>query len=833
MIAHYLAVALAKFKKTPFTTAANVLTLALGLACFVAAYGVATYWRSADGYHANAERIFVVGQNAGEPGESAPDFVSTKSTPALARYLELDLPEVEMTARVMALTDSNEVAVAAGERRTFLHVASVDPEFLRMFDFDFLAGDARHALDDPQGVVLTESAAERLFGAEPALGQTVLVGGQVERTVTGVIASVRQPSFMGDGPDSVTRFDVLGSWSASFLGPMWDANEFWGMFGAYTFVKLTPQARPDRLEARLAELVERRVPLEQLQGRRMVLQAFPVNELTTRGLDNLLLQSSGLGLSTISVLLGLGVLTLTVAGLNYANLATAQSATRGKEIGMRKVLGAGRGQIMVLAWTEALVLTAAALAIALGVLALVAPAARATTGVDILYFLSSGVTPVGVLAALVLLTALAAGAYPALAVSRVRPVEALASGRSRSGPRLFARLLVGVQFASASFLQILVVVTQLQRAELERVVLDARGDPVILLGTIGTRIIGTDQETFRALLLQHPEIKSVAVTDHGPWGIGGINGLRLARTAEAGAEGVNGYFKHIGYDYFPTLNLEVLAGRVFEPGRDTAPVNLRELPNGQTPDIVIDRAFAERIGFPTPQAAIGQLVFVPENVLGGGRAAQAVRVIGVTETETTQLQPGMMGTMYLFSPASPSGGQYPLIRVARQDVAGAVAAINQVWDSLSPQTPARIRFFDELFEQSYRRYARVGQLFTLLAGAAFAIASIGLLGMAAHAVGRRRHEIGVRKVLGSTSLGIVRLLLVDFSKPILIANLLAWPLAYVAAEAYLASFAHRVTLTPAPFALSLAITLAIAWLAVIGEVLKAASVRPAEVLRQA
>jgi putative ABC transport system permease protein len=179
------------------------------------------------------------------------------------------------------------------------------------------------------------------------------------------------------------------------------------------------------------------------------------------------------------------------------------------------------------------------------------------------------------------------------------------------------------------------------------------------------------------------------------------------------------------------------------------------------------------------------------------------------------------------------GGQHPVVRISRDQASAAIAAITEVWDELAPTIPVNIRFFDELFERSFSTFARISAVFAVLAGGAFVIASIGLLGMAVHVTSLRRHEIGVRKVLGSTTLGVIRLLLIDFSKPVLVGNLLAWPLGYFAAQTYLAAFAARAPLTPAPFALSLALTLAIAWAAVIGEVLKAASVRPAEVLRHA
>jgi putative ABC transport system permease protein len=176
---------------------------------------------------------------------------------------------------------------------------------------------------------------------------------------------------------------------------------------------------------------------------------------------------------------------------------------------------------------------------------------------------------------------------------------------------------------------------------------------------------------------------------------------------------------------------------------------------------------------------------------------------------------------------------YPLVRIDRQNVSGALAAITRAWSQLSPNTPVDIQFFDDLFAQAYRQFNRISQLFILLASTAFAIASVGLLGIAVHVASRRRHEVAVRKTLGSSAGRVVRLLLADFSKPVIIGNLLAWPLGYLAAQSYLAAFASRIELTFAPFLLSAAITLLIAWAAVIGVVLRAASVRPAETLRHA
>jgi putative ABC transport system permease protein len=830
MLAHYLVVALAKFAKTPLTTAANVLTLALGLACFVAAYGIATYWRSADDYHAYAAQTFVIGQSFTPAGEQARPLSPVGNWIA-GRILDEDVPEIVETARALR---QGSVPVAADDAKLFLNAAIADPGFLRIFDLDFVAGDARRALDEPNSVVLTAEAARRLFGDAPALGQRLIVAGDEEGVVTGVIAPVRQPSFMGASADAPLPFDMLRHWSSSEQGAQLDGNIYWGAFTAYTFVRLPPSLSAEALNARLPDFVERRVPLNQRDGFDYVLEALPVGEITTRSLDNQLFAAGGGGLSAVSALLGLGVLTLVVACVNYASLATAQAAGRAKEVGMRKVLGAGRAHVMTQAWLEATLLVVVALATALGALALAAPVVRSGANVDLLHFMSRGVTPLCVLAGLAAAVALLAGAYPALVQSGVRPGIALRSGRARTAPAFVGRLLVGVQFASASFLLILVTVTQLQRAHLEAAALGPREDPIVILNDLMP--IGVDYGTLETSLTALPGVSSVSVVDKAPWDLNGFNPGTFARSPEAGAVTATAYIKSVGYDYFETLNIDVLAGRAFDRERDTTPTPTYayQAPGGQPFNVVVDAAYAARLGFATPEAAIDELIHA------NGATAPA-RIIGVTEPDTTRIpslttpdgEPLIAGAIYTFAPRANFGGQHPLVRIDRARVGETIAAITAAWDELAPTVPVSVRFFDDLFEASFRTFARVSQIFMLLAGAAFVIASIGLLGMAVHVTSRRRHEIGVRKVLGSTTLGIMRLLLIDFSRPILVANLLAWPLGYLAALTYLSAFAERAPLTPAPFALSLAITLAIAWAAVIGEVLKAASVRPAEVLRHA
>jgi putative ABC transport system permease protein len=825
VLAHYLAVALAKLAKAPFTTAANVLTLALGLACFIAAWGIATWWGGADTYHQKADRTVFIGQGVTRVGEGAIP-IGPASSPTLARYLKTDIPEVELAARIAPQSDT---AVAAGGAKTFLDAAIADPELLQIFDFDFIAGDARTALDEPGSVVLTRDAAARLFGAEPALGQRLVIDGGEEGVVTGVIEPVREPSFMGTGPDAAIPVDMLRHWASSARGARLDQGEDWFSLNNVTFAVLPPGMTRRAFDARLAAMFDARVPDEAGAVFEAELKSFQASQLRTLGLNEQLLSQSGVGVSALTVLIGLGVLTLVVAGVNFANLSTAHALWRVKEIGMRKTLGAGRLQVMAQSWLEALLQTGAALALAVGVIALAAPAVRASTGVDMLFLLREGPGPYAVLGGVLLLVAFLAGGYPALVLSRVRPVEALRSGKSRTGSRLFARVLIGVQFFSASFLLIVIVVAQLQRAHLEEAALAPGGDPLVVLNDV--RGPGIDFDTLEARLEQIPGVESISLTDTQPWSPGYAL-MRLSRSPEQGARVVSGYIKRIGDGYFATLDIDLLAGRDFDRARDaqTTPAGA-----SQPLSLIIDRAYANVMGFESPAAAIGEMLYVPSVDIGATGPSTAPGVIvGVSETETTRLEAtGVAGTIYVASPPEGATAQRPLVRIDREAIPATLAAMTRVWDELAPDIPLNAQFAEALFEQRFQSYARATQVFMLLGGAAFIIASVGQLGIAVHVVVRRRHEMGVRKTLGATALGIARLLLVDFSKPALAANLAAWPVGYLAAQTYLAGFADRIALTPTPFALSMLITLAVAWAAVMGEVLKAASVRPAEVLRNA
>jgi putative ABC transport system permease protein len=856
MLGHYLAIALRNLRRSPFTAVINVATLALGLVAFVAAYAVVAYWDNSDRHFANADRTYVITASLALRDGSISTGTMPQTNELYERYLRIDFPEFESIAR--ANVWSQQASVSADGRGARVVALAVDPEFLDIFELPFISGDPRTALAAPDGLVLTEAAAIRLFGTLDVLGKTVTLGGNlIDATVTGVIGTIPEPSHMGGSPSASMRFEIMAPYAiyerlreavnrpvnpppaanpdgAASEAPADAApppqNENWlGGYCCTTYAMLKRDSGLSgaALNSRLSDFAARRMTPEQLRMARVDVGAVPLPGLMVTQLDAQLLGGSRGVFSITTLLFALGALVLLVACVNYANLATARAARRAREIGLRKVIGARRPQLIAQYLLEAAVLTAAALAIAVGAVALIAPLVYDAVGVDMriatfgdsrfwlfVVALLGGVTLLG-------------GAYPAFVLSSVRPIEALRVGRVRLGPKFTSTLLVGAQFAAASFLLIAVIVMYAQNAALERTGMGTTRDQHLVIDNFGP-VTGVASEVLRAELERLPQVKAVTEMGQTPWS-DSVNLNIFARSPEETASTHTAFQNNVGYDFFETLDVPVLAGRVF--GREYNDVPRQSGNTGseppQTVNLVIDRILASQLGFGSPSEAVDQTIYFP-GILG--ERAQPYRIIGIVESRPLFLR-GLGATSNAYQLGASVGLQNVIARLAAEDIGGGVAAAEAAWRRLAPQAPFQRRFMDELFNENFEKFARLSQVFVGLAAFAFFISIIGLFGMAVQMAGRRIHEIGVRKSVGARKSQIVWMLLRDFSKPVIIANLVAWPLGYVAAQTYLGVFIQRIALTPLPFLASLAIVVAIAWLAVGSQALRAARANPATVLR--
>jgi putative ABC transport system permease protein len=845
MINHYLAVALRNIRGAPFTSTMNVLTLAVGLICFVTASAFVTFWGSAEQHFPKSRDIFVLTltiKNREASGGGLGGIDNATQVPGVAaEFLRSDYPAISKMARLVRL--DRQTMVATGERADRLAAVAVDPEFLEMFDLPFVAGNSRTAFASPRSVVLTREYATRLFGNDNPIGKTLLVGNSVDTTVTGVIDRIAEPSHLGRSAnalaaDMYASRDVLETLRGP--SPLPAAQFGWFQIDAILYLYLPPSGglSPNELRVQLDDFVARHVPAEQLRNQDYSFGLEPVTVLLSGTGDFF-----DTGLSYAQVLLLLGALVLGVACVNYANLATARAARRVREIGVRKALGASPMQVAVQSFAEAGAFALAALLVALAVFVAVQPLIKRLLGADIdgTFFTSFTMWPA--LAGLLVAVTLAAGAYPAVVLSRVRPVSAIAGGQARLGSPLFSTLLVGTQFGVASFLLIALTVISMQNAEMRRTALAAIDDPLVLIANPArqTKVAAT---TLRERLATVPQVRAVTEVMFAPWE--GLMVSPVAASPDPTSAGRPVVTRAVGYDFFDVFSVPLLAGRVFDrdhaedlvgPG-PTPPPSAGAQPSSEPPpptNIVVDRAFVAAFGLGTPQEAVDKLVYrpLPANLPAGvtPRPQPPLRIIGVVEDRSFS---------FFKLPANNAGAIYQLrtnldmtvARVAAADLAGGLEGIDAAWRELAPNVSVNRRFLDEVFERAYAQYLRVNQLFAVLSAMAFGICVAGLFGMAVFVAGRRRREIGVRKTLGASTSRMVALLLVGFSRPVVIANLVAWPAGYLAARAYLNQFSQSIPLTPWPFVLSVLITLAIACLAVMGQTVRAARTTPAEVLRQ-
>jgi putative ABC transport system permease protein len=822
MLRHYLSVALLTFRKSPFVALANVTVLALGLTAFVTTYAVTDFWNGAERQFESSDRIFVISSRI----EASDGSVVLDKIPVtnayIANYLPNYVPRIEAVARARSLGFGGDVPVSAGGRAARLFAVAVDAEFLEVFDLPFVAGDSRTALARPRSVVLTESAAERLFGAVSPVGLTVSLSNRVDATVTGVVRAVSEPSHLARSAAASMKFDMLASMDlyATYWGETQDGEpENWFGIDSATYVLLPSNGSVTAgdLQAGVETIVARHMPAEQAAFGSLVLEVLPVTRALGLNASYVFLDGRG---SITTVLWLLGSLVLGVACVNYSSLAAARAAGRAHEVGVRKAIGANASDVLTQHLLEAGLLTSVALALAVLFVRALSPIAETSFGIDLSLGVSAEPRFLAFIAAVAIAVTMLAGAYPAFVLSRVRPIFALRAFRQRAGHKVLLSMLVGIQFAAASFLSIAVAVIYLQNGELRRTGLGIATDPLLVIEN-RRELTGLSADTLRDELLRLPQVLAVAATDKPPFQTGGFP---LARSADAGApqKMISEYV--VSHDFASVLELELLAGRFFERQRADAARN--------RPAIVIDRALAEFFGFATPADAVDQTLYVPKDFAAMGLAteAQPLQVIGVVENKLLGFS-GVAHEGHVYWLGPERAFSFTIARLSRDNVAGALEEIDELWRRLAPGIAVSRRFVDEIFEDEYAQFARIADAMTALCSFAMLIAVIGLFAMAQVVVTRRSREIAVRKVLGAKTPLMIVMLLKGFALLVLAASLAAWPVAFIAMRNYLDRFASPIEMDARLFVGCLLGMLIVASMTVGAQILRAAHARPSEALR--
>lgn len=793
MLRNYFKIAFRNLRRQPGYTAINIVGLAVGMAACLLIGLYVRHELSYDAFHEKGERIHRVNlQSAPQRGMNRQIAITPN---IVAPLMTRTFPAVEKSVRLYKRSGVVQHADRAFQEDRFFFA---DSTFFDIFDFEFVAGQPETALARPNSVVLTEATAQRIFPDDNPLGQTLVRNTDTEYEVTGVIEDVP--------PNSHLQFDFVASWSS--LGGWINKEERWGSANFYTYLLLREGTDAQQLQQQVTQFLdERRAAGDQVR----TLDLMPLTDLHLYADLAYALDPTG-DIRYVWIFGALAVLVLLVACINYMNLATARAAERGREVGVRKALGATRGQLARQLYGETGLLVVLGLGLSILLARLGLPLLEALSGAP--YALSD--LPLGLLAGALcgigLLVSLVAGSYPALLLSGFQPARVLRSAlQSGRGRARFRKGLVVFQFAAAVALiaSTFAIHKQLSFLQAKKLGFDEEQVVVVPLGDAAQRQnLGALQEAFT----QHAGIPSVSTASEYPSDLGA--------TFQVDAEGLPDDRRVLmkglitDTDIVETLGLKVVAGQSFPrtlPHPDSAETGYRYL---------LNETAVRTFGW-EPREAIGRRF----NMLGGREG----RVTGVVaDFHFASLRESIEPLAIWYHPQQAS---HLLVRVTSGQVEGGLAFIEEQWAALAPYRPFHYRFLDDAFAALYQGERRVGQVFGLFAALAILIACLGLFGLAAFAAEQRTKEIGVRKVLGASVTSIVALLSKDFAKLVLVAFVVAAPVAWFAMRRWLEDFAYRIELGPGVFLLAGAAALGIALLTVSYQALKAATANPTDALR--
>jgi putative ABC transport system permease protein len=801
MLSNYLLVAWRTLRKRLGPTVINVVGLAVGLAaCLLIGLWVEREL-SYDDFHPEADRVYRLAAEEWQPDDQ---LRAPMLPPALRPALRSDAPEVETVTRLRPFFESQVIRQGTRAITAEDNIWRADSTFFEVFGgFELLHGNRATALDDTDGIVMTVSTAERLFGRTDVVGEVVQTG-SVTRRITGVMAEVPATSHL--------QFDAI----VAMGGIHPDAQENWGAWMFFTYAKLKERASLEAFTASLDRIAERYVISDVQEEANLgpdeydyTLFAEPLTGLHLYSEFNYVTSGS---ITTVYTFSAIGLFILLLGCINFMNLATARAAERATEVGMRKALGAERTQLMGQFFGEALLTTAAATVLAGGVAAGALPLFNQIAGTS--FGLGAFLRPsilLGLLT-LVLVVGLVAGSYPAVALSRFAPATTLKAGENHTSSRRGRRIrqgLVVFQFAIsvAMIVGTLVAKQQFDYVQSKRLGLDT--ERVLAIEETGN--LGVGQNTLVDRLRQTPGVAAAAAGEGMFGGITSRTSYWPADSTDDADESL--YYFRVGHGFTETMGIEVVQGRTFDPDRssDSMAVLLNE---SAVAAYGLDHPTRHRL---TPDDSIEYDVIgvVDDFHFESMREQVKPAVFFLDERAGEQARPR---NVYARLAADRSGETLDRVRTVWEEVAGA-------------SVPFQYSFLDRTYDEIHRDVQRASTLFALFAGLAVVIACLGLFGLATYTVQRRRKEIGIRKALGATAAQVVGLLSKQFLTLVGIGAGIALPLAYWAMERWLQGFAYRTTVGAGVMGSAVVLAGIVAFVAISYHALQAARLNPATTLK--
>ena len=812
MLKSFLLIAIRSFSKRKGYSILNLLGLTIGITCCLLIFEYVAYERSYDNFHPDAQHIFRVQESDYQSGRFVYNWATT--SPAVGPTLKKEFPEVENECRLIQdeiLLSYDARNVKAVEHKCY----AADTSTLSILQLPLLKGDPATALKGMNKVILAEATARKYFGAEDPIGKTLTYRngyGQRNLEVTGVFKSLPANSHLV--LDVLMSFPTFSDIVGLYGKPNDPTETSWGWNDYYTYIKLKPGTDLRAFESKLPAFMTRHyngLPEQKVHNDYNTLQLYKLTDIHLYSHYGEEAEANGDGQS-VSFLFLIAFFIAAIAWINYINLATARSLERAREVGVRKVLGALRNDLVGQFLVEGLLLNCLALALSMAITWTATPLFNQLTGRSIhslpLYYCE-------IFAILFLAGALLSGVYPAFVLSRYNPVAVLKGlFKNTIGGQLLRKGLIVGQFAASILLIAGTIIVYRQVHYMRSQQLGVNIDQTVVLNGIESMKDSTYQSIYPAFKQQILRIKDVkSIT-----GSSNIMGQEITWSTSwqrlDNHSNTNYTLLHLGvdYDFIRNYGLKVIAGRPFSKDFST-----------DKKVVMLNESAVKALGYAKSGDVIGKWLHANQGQI------DTVRVIGVVADYHHEGLQKSIAPMALILRSGPPA--YYSVRIDAANTPQTLTAIKKVWDSYFPADPYHYFFLDEFFDHQYAENQRFGTVFGLFAGLAIIIACLGLLGLSAYNVIQRTKEIGIRKVLGASVQNLLFILSRDFLLLVAVAFVIVVPLAWWVMDNWLRSFAYRVQIGWWTFAIAGALAFSIALLTVGLQALKATLANPVKNLR--
>ena len=792
MIKNYLLLCIKNLRKQKVFSFINILGLTVGITCCFMIFLFIMNEFSFDHFHKNGKNIYRVMRVGNMNGQQQNiPYLSPPYGPALLN----DYPDAVQKA-VRIFPDNDLISygtVAFNQKNIYL----TDSNFFTFFDFKLIQGNPATVLNEPNSVVLTKSTAEKYFGKEEAIGKVLTFNKEQQLKVTGIAADVPSNSHLQF--DMVIPLELLRP-----MQPTWFTQ--WPNNGLFTYVQLNSSVNPDQFIKQLPAFMDKYLGEYYAQtGFKMGLTLMPLHDVyfASGAFDNVKHGNKKM----VYIFLSIAILILIIACINFINLATARASDRSKEVGLRKVMGAVRKQLIVQFMLESLLYATVACLLSVGLLQLAMPLYTQLLGYSLPAFWSNPWVYVFIVG-VILIVGILAGSYPALLLSSFSPAESL-KGKFKAGNSgaFFRKALVVFQFGISVLLIISVTIIMSQMNYMRNTDLGFNKEQSMIV-RFDNMDIYNHKNQFKNELLAIPAVKSISLMSGEP---GGFHDRYSFEAEGKPDEKLSFSTEYTDLDFVKTLGLKIIAGRDFSESFKTDSAQAA----------IINRNAAATLGY-TPEQAIGKWI---KNVT---KDSLRRTIIGVVEDYHYVSLKDPIGPLVI---APNSDKRLALIKLNTQNISSTIDAIKNVYTAAAPGYPFEYEFLDERFDRLYKTEANQETVLTIFSFIAIFIACLGLFGLASYTAVKRTKEIGVRKVLGSSVQNIVLLLSKDLLKPVLAGTLIAIPIAYYAMHQWLQGFAYRVGINGWMFLIAIAVAIAIAIITVSFQAVKAALANPIKSLR--